>query len=260
MKYYFTILFLFFFPLQAQTNVVPEGFTGFSASFKNDRNLDFFGEGKFVRDSYGNSLGISYVYDSFFGVDLNYGYSLFNRKEVYSFNVIEGGNNSPDENFNFVDDFRTENLDLGEKTFSIGLTYYLNESQSIFEQNLPINLSLGLRYGTKNYKSDALDFLDQDFYGKFFAIELGAYKEIEANGNFFIIPRIKMNFSNEKNIYNVVIDEIPDTDSFKVSSTLVQIAVPFILRDTSAGQPFIEPSIENKYGTTHIGLRFGLLF
>ena len=34
----------------------------------------------------------------------------------------------------------------------------------------------------------------------------------------------------------------------------------FILNNTSAGQPFIEPSIANKFGTTHLGLRFGFLF
>ena len=38
------------------------------------------------------------------------------------------------------------------------------------------------------------------------------------------------------------------------------VALPFILQGTSAGQPFIETSIANKYGTTHLGLRFGFLF
>ena len=86
-----------------------------------------------------------------------------------------------------------------------------------------------------------------------------------------MIPRIKLGISNEKNIYNSL--DIPlsgeentadfqdlDTDSFKVSSTYLEIALPFILNNTSAGQPFIEPSIANKYGTTHLGLRFGFLF
>ena len=86
-----------------------------------------------------------------------------------------------------------------------------------------------------------------------------------------MIPRIKLGISSEKNIFNTV-DEATsnegsaaenasiDTNSFKVSSTYIEIALPFILNNTSAGQPFIEPSIANKYGTTHLGLRFGFLF
>ena len=141
----------------------------------------------------------------------------------------------------------------------------------MFEYNPPINLSLGLRYGTKNYSSDALKFLNQDFYGKFYAIEFGAYKELETDANFFMIPRVKIGISNEKNIFDSmdalntdeggsVLNENNDTNSFKVSSTYIEFALPFILNNTSAGQPFIEPSIANKYGTTHLGLRFGFLF
>ena len=86
-----------------------------------------------------------------------------------------------------------------------------------------------------------------------------------------MIPRVKIGISNEKNIFNTIdtdtIDEggsssigSNDTDSFKVSSNYIEFALPFILNNTSAGQPFIEPSIANKYGTTHLGLRFGFLF
>ena len=170
------------------------------------------------------------------------------------------------ENFNFIENFRSENANVGDKTFTFGLTYYLNESQTFFEQDLPINLSLGFRYGTKNYSSDALKFLDQDFYGKFYAFEFGAYKEIETNASFYMIPRLKLSVSSEKNIYNssnLVEDgsnAVVETDSFKLQSTYFEIALPFILNNTSAGQPFIEPSIANKYGTTHLGLRFGFLF
>ena len=122
-----------------------------------------------------------------------------------------------------------------------------------------------MRYGTKNYSSDALKFLDQDFYGKFYAFEFGAYKEIETNASFYMIPRLKLSVSTEKNIYNNMATlpsdlQDSDTDSFKLSSTYLEIALPFILNNTSAGQPFIEPSIVNKYGTTHLGLRFGFLF
>ena len=82
-----------------------------------------------------------------------------------------------------------------------------------------------------------------------------------------MIPRLKLSVSSEKNIYNspdAVVDDgstsVIDTDSFKVQSTYFEIALPFILNNTSAGQPFIEPSIANKFGTTHLGLRFGFLF
>jgi hypothetical protein len=81
-----------------------------------------------------------------------------------------------------------------------------------------------------------------------------------------MIPRLKLSVSSEKNIYNspdAVVDGssgVIDTDSFKVQSTYFEIALPFILNNTSAGQPFIEPSIANKFGTTHLGLRFGFLF
>ena len=273
MKKYLLVFFAAFSFLSAQTHIVPEGYSGFSASFNHDQNVDFFGEGKFARDSYGNGIGVGYIYNGTFGIDLGYGYSLYNRKDVYDFNVGDDESNSEDENFNFVENFRSENSNLGDKTFSFGLTYYLNESQTLFEQNLPINLSLGFRYGTKNYSSDALNFLNQDFYGKFYAFELGAYKEIETDASFYMIPRIKLSISNEKNIYDSLV--VPDdtneggsvpsvggslTDSFRLSSTYIEVALPFILQGTSAGQPFIETSIANKYGTTHLGLRFGFLF
>ena len=93
-----------------------------------------------------------------------------------------------------------------------------------------------------------------------------SYKEIETNASFYMIPRLKLSVSSEKNIYNssnLVEDgsnAVVETDSFKLQSTYFEIALPFILNNTSAGQPFIEPSIANKYGTTHLGLRFGFLF
>ena len=193
------------------------------------------------------------------------GYSLNNKKDTYNFQTIDGESSSENENFNFTKNFRSENANVGDKTFSFGLTYYLNENQNLFAQDLPINLSFGLRYGTKNYSSDALKFLDQDFYGKFYAFEFGAYKEIETNASFYMIPRFKLSVSSEKNIHDnletpLSDEEDLDTDSFKLSSTYIEFALPFILNNTSAGQPFIEPSIANKYGTTHLGLRFGFLF
>jgi len=266
MKKILIVLFTSLSFISAQTHIVPEGFSGLSVSFKHDQNVDFFGEGKFLRDSYENAIGVGYIYNGTVGIDLAYGYSLNNKKDEYSFNLSDGESNSKDENFNFIENFRSENANVGDKTFTFGLTYYLNESQTFFEQDLPINLSLGFRYGTKNYSSDALKFLNQDFYGKFYAFEFGAYKEIETNASFYMIPRLKLSVSSEKNIYNssnLVEDgsnAVVETDSFKLQSTYFEIALPFILNITSAGQPFIEPSIANKYGTTHLGLRFGFLF
>jgi len=74
-----------------------------------------------------------------------------------------------------------------------------------------------------------------------------------------MIPRIKLNITNEKNIYNAL-EEDSGTESFSLGSNYFEIALPFILNNTSAGQPFVEPSIANKYGTTHLGLKFGFLF
>ena len=271
MKRLLTIIIASLSFLNAQTHIVPEGFSGLSVSFKHDQNVDFFGEGKFLRDSYENRIGFGYIYNGTLGIDLTYGYSLNNKKDEYSFNLIEGESISEDENFNFVKNFRSENANVGDKTFSFGLTYYLNESQLLFEENPPINLSLGFRYGTKNYSSNALKFLNQDFYGKFYAVEFGAYKELETDANFFMIPRVKLGISKEKNIFDGIdnlttnqegsaLNENNDSNSFKLSSTYIEFALPFILNDTPAGQPFIEPSIANKYGTTHLGFRFGFLF
>ena len=265
MKKILLVLVALFSFISAQTHIVPEGFSGISVSFKHDQNVDFFGEGKFLRDSYENAIGFGYIYDSTVGIDLSYGYSLNNKKNTYDSDTIDGESSSESENFSFTKNFRSENANVGDKTFSFGLTYYLNESQNLFAQDLPINLSFGLRYGTKNYTSDALNFLNQDFYGKFYAFEFGVYKEIETNASFYMIPRLKLSINSEKNIYNALsieesVEGVIDTESFKVQSTYLEIALPFILNNTSAGKPFIEPSIANKYGTTHLGLRFGFLF
>ncbi|MCH1546399.1 MAG: hypothetical protein L7S51_00375 [Candidatus Marinimicrobia bacterium] len=247
--------------LNAQTHIIPEGFTGFSVSFKHDQNVDFFGEGKFLRDSYGNGLGIGYIYDGTFGIDLEYGYSFFDRKDAYSFLPADSELPEPseDEYFNFVENFRSENAGIGDKGFSFGLTYYINENQTLFDQALPVNLSLGFRYGSASYSSNALNYLDQDFYGKFYSLEFGVYKEIETSASFYMIPRIKLNITNEKNIHDSLTED-NDTESFSLSSNYFEIALPFILNNTSVGQPFVEPSIANKYGTTHLGLKFGFLF
>lgn len=261
MKKFLIIIILGITFSNAQTHVVPEGYHGFTVSFKNNKNVDFFGDEKFLRDSYGNEIGVGYIYDGIFGFDFSYSYSLYNRKNNYSFS----GNNdelpepSADENFNFIDNFRVENANLDDKSLSFGVTYYLNENQTLFNQSLPVNLSLGFRYGSSNFDSKSLDFLEKDFYGKFHSFEFGLYKEIETASSFYMIPRIKLNIIKEKNIVDSINDS-SDSNSFSHTSNFFEIALPFILRESSAGQPFVEPSIANQYGSTHIGLRFGLLF
>ena len=69
---------------------------------------------------------------------------------------------------------------------------------------------------------------------------------------------------NEKNIYDSDL-ESDGTKSFSGSSIYTELAVPFIFdpgvitSQTSISEFFVEPSIANKYGTTHIGLKFGFL-
>ena len=244
--------------LPAQTNIVPEGFNGFSVSMKHDKNVDFFGEGKFFRSSFANNLSLGYVYNGVVSIDLNYGYSQFDRKDEY---FIDENNSQTagDNSFNFIDNFRVENREVGDKGFSFGLTYFINESQTIFPKQLPINLSLGFRYGNSSYSNDDLDALNQDFYGKFYSLELGVYKEIETSANFFMIPRLNLNITNEKNIYNSFLND-DETESFNLTSNYFEIALPFILERASVGKPYFEPSISNRYGSTHLGFKFGFLF
>ena len=86
MKKILLVLVASFSFLSAQTHIVPEGFSGISVSFKHDQNVDFFGEGKFLRDSYENAIGFGYIYNGTVGIDLAYGYSLNNKKDVVSIN------------------------------------------------------------------------------------------------------------------------------------------------------------------------------
>ena len=90
MKKLLTIIIASLSFLNAQTHIVPEGFSGFTVSFKHDQNVDFFGEGKFLRDSYSNAIGLGYVYNGIFGIDLGYGYSLNDKKDIYTFSTEEG--------------------------------------------------------------------------------------------------------------------------------------------------------------------------
>jgi len=110
-----------------------------------------------------------------------------------------------------------------------------------------------------------LDSLDQDFYGKSYAIEFGVSKEFMTDANFVIIPRLNINMINEKNIYDSLLEE-DGTTSFNSSTVYTELAVPFIFEpgvitnQNSITEFFVEPSIANKYGTTHIGIKFGFLF
>jgi hypothetical protein len=122
-----------------------------------------------------------------------------------------------------------------------------------------------LRYGSSNFSSASLDSLDQDFYGKSYALEFGVSKEIVTDAQFVLIPRLKINMINEKNIYDSDL-ESDGTASFNTSSVYTEIAMPFIFEpgvitnENSLSKFFFEPSIATKYGTTHIGLKFGFLF
>jgi opacity protein-like surface antigen len=247
--------------LFSQTHLVTPGKTAGIVSFGHDQNVDFFGEGKFIRDSYGNGINLGYVYNGMFGIDFSYGYSSYDRKDTYSFDLTgEQSNPDGDPKFNFNEDFRSDNPDVGDKGFSLGLTYYL-------DPNLLtdiVNLSVGLRYGSATFSSTALDSLNQDFYGKSYALEFGVSKSIPTDAQFVIIPRLNINMINEKNIYDSDL-ESDGTKSFSVSSIYTELAVPFIFEpgvitnETSISEFFVEPSIANKYGTTHIGLKFGFL-
>lgn len=260
------IIILLIFPtlLLSQTHLVIPGKTSTTVSFGRDQNIDFFGEGKFVRSSYGNKINVGYVYKGLVGLDFSYGYSYFDRKDTYTFDLTgEQSNPDGDPQFNFTESFRSDNPNVGDKSFSLGATYYFDPAQ--FQQLKVVTLSLGLRYSSSNFSSSVLDSLDQDFYGKSYAIEFGASKEFMTDANFVIIPRLNINMINEKNIYDSDL-ESDGTKSFSVSSIYTELAVPFIFEpgvitnETSISEFFVEPSIANKYGTTHIGIKFGFLF
>lgn len=260
------IILLLIFPtlLLSQTHLVIPGKTSTTVSFGRDQNIDFFGEGKFVRSSYGNEINVGYVYKGLVGVDFSYGYSHFDRKDTYTFDLTgEQSNPDGDPQFNFTESFRSDNPNIGDKSFSLGATYYFDPAQ--FQELKVVTLSLGLRYSSSNFSSSALDSLDQDFYGKSYAIEFGMSKEFMTDANFVIIPRLNINMINEKNIYDSLIEE-DGTTSFNSSTVYTELAVPFIFEpgvitnQNSLTEFFVEPSIANKYGTTHIGIKFGFLF
>ena len=182
--------------LLSQTHLVIPGKTSTTVSFGRDQNIDFFGEGKFVRSSYGNEINVGYVYKGLVGVDFSYGYSHFDRKDTYTFDLTgEQSNPDGDPKFNFTESFRSDNPNVGDKSFSLGATYYFDPAQ--FQELKVVTLSLGLRYSSSNFSSSALDSLSQDFYGKSYTIEFGMSKEFMTDANFVIIPRLNINMINE---------------------------------------------------------------
>jgi len=106
------IIILLIFPtlLLSQTHLVIPGKTSTTVSFGRDQNIDFFGEGKFVRSSYGNKINVGYVYKGLVGLDFSYGYSYFDRKDTYTFDLTgEQSNPDGDPQFNFTESFRSDN-------------------------------------------------------------------------------------------------------------------------------------------------------
>jgi len=261
-KIFITLLLFFSTILYSQNHLVMAGKSATTVSFGYDQNVDFFGEGKFARPSYGNNINIGYVYDGMVGIDFSYGYSSYDRKKTYTFDLTgEQSNPDGDPKFNFVESFRSDNPDVSDKGFSLGLTYYFNSVQF----NLPVNLSAGFRYGSANFDNDALDSLEQDFYGKSYALEFGVSKELETSAQFVMIPRLTIDIINEKNIYDSISEE-DGTASFKASHIYTEFALPFIFDPgvvtnvNSLSQFFVELVLANKYGSTHLGVRFGFLF
>jgi hypothetical protein len=153
------IILLFISPtlLLSQTHLVIPGKTSTTVSFGRDQNIDFFGEGKFVRSSYGNKINVGYVYKGLVGLDFSYGYSYFDRKDTYTFDLTgEQSNPDGDPQFNFTESFRSDNPNVGDKNFSLGATYYFDPAQ--FQQLKVVTLSLGLRYSSSNFSTSL--FLD----------------------------------------------------------------------------------------------------
>jgi len=262
-KIFITLLLFSASILSAQTHLALPGQTTTTVSFGYNQNVDFFGEGKFIRPSYGNAIHVGYIYNGMFGIDFSYGYSSYDRKETYTFDLTgEQSNPDGDPQFNFTESFRSDNPDVGDDGFSLGFTYYLDPAQL---NNLPVNFSAGFRYGSSNFSSDALDSLGQDFYGKSYALEFGISKDFETDAQFVLIPRLKVNFIKEKNIYDSILED-DGTSSFNASTVYTELAVPFIFEpgvitnSNSLSEFFLEPSIANKYDTTYLGVRFGFLF
>ena len=241
--------------LLAQGHMVSSNQNAVIVSFGYDRSVDFFGEGKFLRDSYNNSLNLSYIYNGFLGFDLSYGYSLFNSKDSYG---------DADNAFNFSDNFRENNPDISDQGFSLGLTYHLKDNEK-----MPIDMSFGLRYGNSDYDNDVLNTTNQDFYRKYYVLEVAGYTTIEANAQFNVGPILRLNFVNEKNIHDeiVIVEDITTSETVSKNDSHINIELGFpILFDQGAFQNLgdvqfiVEPTLSSAFGETHFGINVGFLF
>lgn len=130
-------------------------------------------------------------------------------------------------------------------------------------------MSFGLRYGNGDYNNDILDATNQDFYRKYYALEVAGYTTIEANANFNVGPIFKLSFVNEKNIHDeiTIVEEIVTTDTVSKNNNHVNIRVGFpILFDEGAFQNLgetqfiVEPILSNAFGETYFGINIGFLF
>ena len=207
-----------------------------------------------------NTAGVSSdpfsLNSSGFGIDFSYGYSFFNSKDEYD--VAEG-------EFDFSGDFRSNNPDLSDQGFSLGFTYYLNNNA-----NIPVDMLFGLRYGASDYDSDALDVLDQDFHKKYYTVQVGAYKNLETNAEFRVVPTLVLDLINEKNIHKEIVIEDDITTDETVSSTKSHTNVHFgfpivfdqgtVLKQSVNTQFIVEPTLSRVFGETHFGFKVSFLF
>ena len=179
MKKILLVLVASFSFLSAQTHIVPEGFSGISVSFKHDQNVDFFGEGKFLRDSYENAIGFGYIYNGTVGIDLAYGYSLNNKKfnalteveqliktdleEALKTEVYIELNELPrkiEENSNSIDSLEIDKIDTHPNALSIQPGEDDIEesiSSSLFRSLCPVTAQPDWATVYINYKGNSID-------------------------------------------------------------------------------------------------------
>lgn len=238
----------------AQGHVVLPGESGAIVSFNYDKGVDFFGDEDFSKDNYNNSVDIAYVFDGPFGIDLFYGHSFFNANDESD--ITEG-------EFDFSNDFRSKNIDLSDKSFSFGFTYYLNNNA-----NMPVDMLFGLKYGVSNYDSDILDMLNKDFHKKYYTLQVGIYKHFETNGEFRLVPTLTLDFTNEKNIHKetIVIEgdiATEETISNTENYTNIHFGFPIVFNQGKVlkqSEFIFEPTLSEIFGETHLGFRISFLF
>ena len=132
-----------------------------------------------------------------------------------------------------------------------------------------MDMSFGLRYGNSDYNNDILDTTNQDFYRKYYVLEVAGYTTIEANAQFNVGPILKLSFVNEKNIHDdiIIVEEVVTTETISKNNSHINVELGFpILFDQGAFQNLgdvqfsIEPTLSNAFGETHFGINVGFLF